>query len=175
MLKLKLLMFSLMVIGNSLLYSQELHSSLQLRNSHLWRGSEVAVGLVYTGDLHLDFKNFYGGFWAGGTADGSYKEFNNYAGYKNKRLTLELWDIYNFSSDATYNNEEYFNYKPRNRTFLGLQVLLHQCIFLYIELEYSYFGRDRNSSNTQNNILVSYPVRSSLQERKFRSKRKGGV
>jgi hypothetical protein len=45
--------------------------------------------------------------------DGSYKEFNNYIGYKNKHLTLELWDIYNFSPGATYNNKEFFNYSAK--------------------------------------------------------------
>ena len=75
-----------MITGNILLYSQEIHSALQLRNNHLWRGIEVASGLVYTGDIHLDYKNFYAGFWAGGTANGDYKEFNNYIGYKTNTL-----------------------------------------------------------------------------------------
>jgi hypothetical protein len=165
MLKLKILLFFLITIGNSLLYSQEIHSSLQLRNSHLWRGSEVAAGLVYTGDLHLDFKNFYGGFWAGGTADGSYKEFNNYAGYKNKRLTLELWDIYNFSPEATYNNDEYFNYKARE-TGRFWDFRSYYTISDHIPLQLSWntvvFGRDRNSSNTQNRyssfVSGEYPL-----------------
>ncbi len=88
MLKFIVLLFSSM-IGNLLLNAQEIHSALQLRNSHLWRGIEVSAGFIYTGDVHLDYKNFYAGFWAGGHVDGSYKEFNNYVGYKKKHLTLE--------------------------------------------------------------------------------------
>jgi hypothetical protein len=90
MIKIKALMITSIIIGTSFVYSQEIHSALQLRNSHLWRGLEVSSGLIYTGDVHLDGKNFYGGFWAGGNANGSYKEFDNYMGYKNKHLTIEL-------------------------------------------------------------------------------------
>ncbi|XBK16125.1 hypothetical protein PL_001866 [Pedobacter lusitanus] len=158
-------MIFLIIIGSTLLYSQELHSSLQLRNSHLWRGSEVSAGLVYTGDVHVDYKSIYGGFWAGGSADGSYKEFNNYVGYKNKHLTLELWDIYNFSPGATYNNREYFNYKAKE-TGRFWDFRSYYTISEHLPLLLSWntvvFGRDRNSNNTGNKyssfVFGEYPL-----------------
>jgi hypothetical protein len=164
MLKNKLL-FLFLIIGNSLLNAQEIHSALQLRNSHLWRGLEVSSGLIYTGDVHLDYKNFYGGFWAGGNADGSYKEFNNYAGYKNKHLTIELWDIYNFSPGAAYNNKEFFNYNASETgRFWDLRSFYTISDKLPLTLSWNtvVFGRDRNSDNTENKyssfVSGEYPV-----------------
>lgn len=121
-----------MITGNILLYSQEIHSALQLRNNHLWRGIEVASGLVYTGDIHLDYKNFYAGFWAGGTANGDYKEFNNYIGYKNKHLTMELWDIYNFSPNATYNNKEFLITMLRKPDALWISDLIIPSVTVFL-------------------------------------------
>jgi hypothetical protein len=165
MIRTKLLLILSIIIGTSLFYSQKIHSALQLRNSHLWRGQEVSSGLIYTGDVHLDGKNFYGGFWTGGNVDGSYKEFNNYAGYKNKHLTVELWDIYNFSPDATYNNKEFFNYNA-NETgrFWDLRsyYLISDKIPLTLSANTVVFGRDRNKENTENKyssfVSAEYPV-----------------
>ncbi|SHF29898.1 hypothetical protein [Chryseobacterium vrystaatense] len=165
MLKYNLLLFFSIVVGNLALNAQELHSALQLRNSHLWRGLEVSAGLIYTGDLHLDYKNFYGGFWAGGNVDGSYKEFNHYVGYKNRHLVLELWDIYNFSPDATYNNKEYFNYSARETgrfwDFRSYYTMSEQ-FPLVLSWNTVVFGRDRNDMNTANKystfVSGEYPV-----------------
>ena len=71
-----------MITGSILLYGQEIPCITTSVINHLWRGIEVASGLVYTGDIHLDYKNFLWGILAGGTANGDYKEFNNYIGYK---------------------------------------------------------------------------------------------
>ena len=60
MYKFKLMIIFSMITGSILFYGQEIHSALQIRNNHLWRGIEVASGLVYTGDIHLDYKNFMG-------------------------------------------------------------------------------------------------------------------
>jgi hypothetical protein len=164
MLKFIVLLFSVM-IGNLFLNAQEIHSALQLRNSHLWRGIEVSAGLIYTGDVHLDYKNFYAGFWAGGHVDGSYKEFNNYVGYKNKHLTLELWDIYNFSPGASYNNKEFFNYSARETgRFWDLRsyYTISEKFPLVLSWNTVVFGRDRNGDNTENKyssfVSGEYPV-----------------
>jgi len=152
------------IIGNSLVYGQKLHSALQLRNSHLWRGQEVSSGFIYTGDVHLDGKNFYGGFWAGGNANGSYKEFDNYIGYKNKHLMVELWDIYNFSPGATYNNKEFFNYNASEtgrfwdfRSYYTISEKLP----LVLSWNTVVFGRDRDRDNTHNKyssfVSTEYP------------------
>ncbi|WP_228431954.1 hypothetical protein [Chryseobacterium shigense] len=151
--------------GSLSLNAQALHSALQLRNSHLWRGLEVSAGLIYTGDVHLDFKNFYGGFWAGGHVDGSYKELNHYIGYKNKHFVVELWDIYNFSPGATYNNKEYFNYSARETgRFWDLRSFYTISDRLPLVLSWNtvVFGRDRNSIDTENKystfVSGEYPV-----------------
>lgn len=165
MIKYKLLLAFSIIVGSMSLSAQEIHSALQLRNSHLWRGLEVSAGLIYTGDVHLDFKNFYGGFWAGGNADGSYKEFNNYIGYKNKHLVLELWDIYNFSPDASYNNKEFFNYSASETgRFWDLRsyYTISDQFPLILSWNTVVFGRDRNSNNTGNKyssfVFGEYPV-----------------
>ncbi|MDQ1806209.1 hypothetical protein RAH57_19650 [Chryseobacterium sp. CKR4-1] len=164
MIKIKKLMIISIIIGNSWVYGQKLHSALQLRNSHLWRGQEVSSGFIYTGDVHLDGKNFYGGFWAGGNADGSYKEFDNYIGYKNKHLMVELWDIYNFSPGATYNNKEFFNYNASEtgrfwdfRSYYTISEKLP----LVLSWNTVVFGRDRDRDNTHNKyssfVSTEYP------------------
>ena len=145
--------------------AQELASSLQLRNSHLWRGIEVSSGLIYTGDLHLDFKHFYFGFWGGGNTEGSYKEFNHYVGFKKNRLTLELWNIYNFSPTASYNNKEYFNYSGSGTgRFWDFRSYYKVSDKVPLVLSFSavLYVRDRNVSNTQNKYSyfasAEYPV-----------------
>ncbi|MFB3389863.1 hypothetical protein [Flavobacterium sp. LAR06] len=146
------LVFTLITFLN-ITYSQDLHSSLQVRNSHLWRGIEVTSGFVFTGDLHLDGKHFYGGFWGGGNAEGSYKEFNNYVGFKKGRFNVELWDIYNFSPGATYNNEEYFNYNASETgRFLDFRsnFTISEKFPLTLSWNVILFGRDRNMANTEN-------------------------
>jgi len=148
-----------------LLYGQEIHSSLKLRNNHLWRGMEVAAGLIYTGDIQLRYKDVYGGFWVGGSADGSYKEFNNFVGYRKKRLQVELWDIFNYSPDAAYNNREFFNYKARETgRFLDFRSNYTLSDQLPLKLSWNtvLFGRDRNVANTQNKyssfVAAEYPI-----------------
>ncbi|WP_133641774.1 hypothetical protein [Sphingobacterium paludis] len=160
-----LAMLCLWLVGSGMLFGQELHSSLQLRNNHLWRGIEVASGLVYTGDIKLAYKNVYGGFWAAGNTSGSYKEFNNFVGYKHKRFAVELWDIYNFSPDATYNNTEFFNYRNNEtgrffdfRTFYTLS----ETVPLIISWNTVLFGRDRDLQNSKNKFSTfvsgEYPI-----------------
>lgn len=163
--KFQLLLVAVISFFSCSLKAQELGSSLQLRNSHLWRGIEVSSGLIYTGDLHLDWKHFYVGFWGGGNSEGSYKEFDHYVGYKKNRLTLELWDIYNFSPAATYNNREYFNYTGSGTgRFWDLRSYckLSEKVPLVLSLNAIVYGRDRNSSNTENKYSyfasAEYPV-----------------
>ncbi|WP_246074202.1 hypothetical protein [Flavobacterium daemonense] len=144
--------------------NQNLHSALQIRNSHLWRGIEVAAGLTYTGNIYLEYDHFYGGFWAGGTADGSYKEFNNYAGFKAGKFSAELWDIYNFSPKATYNNKEFFNYNA-SETGRFFDLRTYYTVSKQFPLVLSWntviFGRDRNLANTENRystfVSAEYP------------------
>lgn len=148
-----LLFFFVLITFSNISYSQDFHSSLQARNSHLWRGIEVASGLIFTGDLHLDGDHFYGGFWGGGSVDGSYKEFDNYVGFKKGKFNVELWDIYNFSPDGTYNNTEFFNYNASETgRFLDFRsnYTISEKFPLILSWNAVLFGRDRNLENTEN-------------------------
>ena len=46
------------------------------------------------------------------TPGGSYKELSQYIIYTHGRFQIKAIDTYNFSPGATYNNKEFFNYKP---------------------------------------------------------------
>jgi hypothetical protein len=155
----------LFVLTTGSVFSQDIHSSLQLRNNHLWRGNEVAAGLIYTGDLQLSYKNIYGGFWSGGNTNATYKEFNNFIGFKAKKLTLELWDIYNFSPGATYNNKEFFNYNAKETgRFWDFRsyYTISEKVPLTLSWNTVVFGRDRYSDNSENKystfVFGEYPL-----------------
>lgn len=138
---------------SNIIYSQDIHSNLQMGNSHLWRGIEVTTGLVFTGNLSLEGEHFYGGFWGGGNAQGTYKEFDNFVGFKKERFNIELWDIYNFSPDATYNNKDFFNYNAKETgRFLDFRsnYTLSENFPLTLSWNTVLFGRDRNKENTEN-------------------------
>ncbi|WP_228443109.1 hypothetical protein [Chryseobacterium nematophagum] len=157
--------------GTTLFFTQQLHSALQLRNSNLWRGVEISSGLIYTGYVSLSNENFYGGFWAGGNTDGSYKEFDNYLGYKNKHVLIELWDVYNFSPNADYNNKEFFNYNARETGRLwDLRAFytISSKIPLILGWSTVVFGRDRNKENTSNKyssfVSAEYPLYKNEEE-----------
>ncbi|RIJ43182.1 hypothetical protein [Pontibacter oryzae] len=163
--KVKLLSVLVCILAAGSAVGQELHSSLQIRNSHLWRGLEVATGLVYTGDIKVSYKGFYGGFWSGGDASGSYKEFNNFIGYKKERLVLELWDIYNFSPEATYNNKEFFNYNPQETgRFWDMRSNYTLSTQLPLTLSWNtvVFGRDKTAETRENKystfVSAEYPL-----------------
>ena len=100
----------------SLEATAQLHMKANLQTNHLWRGIEVADGLVITGDVNYSLCNglFNLGFWGGTNTQGTYKEFNNHISFQYKGFSLALWDTYNFSTGATYNNKEFFNYKAHS-------------------------------------------------------------
>ncbi|MDR1610666.1 MAG: hypothetical protein LBS08_04065 [Candidatus Symbiothrix sp.] len=134
---------------------------------HLWRGMEVADGLILTTDVSVSDKkeHFRLGVWGGTNTSGSYKEFNNYMSYTYQRFTLSLWDTYNFSPGATYNNEEYFNYNVRETgRFLdaSMSYRLGDKFPLLLYCATVIFGRDRNADNTANKYstfcYAEYPV-----------------
>ena len=98
----------------SLEATAQLHMKANLQTNHLWRGIEVADGLVITGDVNYSLCNglFNLGFWGGTNTRGTYKEFNNHISFQYKGFSLALWDTYNFSTGATYNNPKIRNYHP---------------------------------------------------------------
>lgn len=132
--------------------------NLEIANNHLWRGIEVSDGLVMCADLGIHDKNdhFKFGLWSGTNTSGNYKEFNFFGEVKAAGWKLALWDTYNYSPAADYNNKEFFNYSARTTgRFLD-------CILSYnfaesvpqfpLALSWStiLFGRDRWSDNSSN-------------------------
>ena len=78
---------------------------------------------------------------------------------------MELWDIYNFSPTATYNNKEFFNYRARETgRFWDFRSYYTISDNLPLQLSWNtvVFGRDRNSINTQNKyssfVFGEYPL-----------------
>lgn len=145
----------------------QIHLKADIQNMHLWRGVQVADGVVLTSDLSItDSKeHFRFGLWGGTNTKGSYKEFNHYASYTNGGFKLAFWDTYNFSDGASYNNKEYFNYKARSTgRFLDSNVSYRFGKKFPLLLYWStiLFGRDRDELNEANKYssycYVEYPV-----------------
>lgn len=131
---------------------------LEIANNHLWRGIEVSDGLVMCADLSIHDKSehFKLGLWSGTNASGNYKELNFFGEIEFGGWKLALWDTYNFSPGADYNNREFFNYSAHTTgRFLD-------CILTYsfarsipkfpLTLSWStiLFGRDRWADNSSN-------------------------
>ncbi|MFP3693411.1 hypothetical protein SB784_35650, partial [Burkholderia sp. SIMBA_048] len=77
----------------------------------------------------------------------------------------ELWDIYNFSPNANYNNKEFFNYNARETgRFWDLRSFytISEKVPLTLSWNTVVFGRDRDQDNTQNKyssfVSAEYPV-----------------
>ncbi|MDR1882247.1 MAG: hypothetical protein LBR26_05625 [Prevotella sp.] len=141
--------------------------SLQLKNMHLWRGLQVTNTALGAVDLHLKDKSnsFAVGLWGGAGFTGDYKEFDYYVSYSKSGFTVALWDIYNFSKGAAYNNRQAFNYSARETGhFMDLSVAY--CFQGNFPLNISWatviFGRDRGALNEKNlystYVSVDYPV-----------------
>ncbi|MGM9657279.1 MAG: hypothetical protein ACI3ZA_08935 [Alloprevotella sp.] len=139
---------------------------VNVANNHLWRGIEVSDGLVLTASLGIHDKKdrLHFGLWGGTNTSGKYKEMNYFAEMKHGGWKLALWDIYNFSPGAEYNNREYFNYSARS-TGRFLDAILSYTFPKKFPLTVSWstvvFGRDRNETNSANKystfVYAEYP------------------
>lgn len=89
---------------------------------HLWRGMEVTDGLILTTDLSVtdNKERFRVGIWGGTNARGSYKEFDYYLSCTYRGISLAIWDIYNFSPQTDYNNEDFSIIRPEKRDVLSM-------------------------------------------------------
>lgn len=141
--------------------------SANLQTNHLWRGGEVADGVVVTSDASYKMfgESLQLGVWGGINIQGTYKEFNYFATYSIKGFSLSLWDTYNFAEYATYNNEEFFNYNASTTgRFLDATLAYQFSGKFPLRLCWStiLFGRDRNSENSANRystfVYGEYPV-----------------
>ncbi|MNZ81640.1 hypothetical protein D3C78_1003160 [compost metagenome] len=168
--KLFITLFSLVAFATSAFSQSEykpIDFTLQLKNMHLWRGYTVTNTPMTAVDLHYNSKNnhFSAGVWGGAGFTGDYKEFDYYLSYQNKGFNIAVWDIYNFSNGATYNNSEFFNYKAgETGHFIDLTVgyKLQGSFPLSMSWSTILYGRDRGSLNEQNLystfVQLGYPV-----------------
>lgn len=131
---------------------------LEIANNHLWRGIEVSDGLVMCADLAIHDKadHFKVGLWSGTNISGDYKEFNFFGEIKAGNWKFALWDTYNFSPGADYNNREFFNYSARSTGRFLDCILTYSfaqatpCFPLTLSWSTIIFGRDRWSDNSAN-------------------------
>ncbi|WP_455671425.1 hypothetical protein [Phocaeicola sp.] len=144
----------------------QVNFALDFQTMHLWRGMEVADGVVLTSDLNVTDrqKRFCFGLWGGMNTQASYKEFDYYLSYTKGNFKFSLWDIYNFSPDADYNNKEAFNYKASETgRFIDATVAYRWSDKFPLSLNWStiVFGRDRNRANESNRystfVYAEYP------------------
>lgn len=145
----------------------QLHLKANLQNMHLWRGMEVTGGWVLTTDLSVADKKdrFRAGVWGGTNMNGSYKEFNYYLSYTYHRFSAAVWDTYNFSPGADYNNKEFFNYKAKETgRFLDATVsyTISEKFPLFLSWSTILHGRDRDGRNAKNRYstfaFAEYPL-----------------
>ncbi len=141
--------------------------SLQAKTKHLWRGIQVSNSALTAVDLGLQTndRSFKVGVWGGASFDGDFREFDYYISYTKNGFNAALWDIYNFSPGATYNNKEVFNYKShKTGHFIDLSVgYRFQGDFpLFIGWATIIHGRDRGENNSKNlystYVSADYPV-----------------
>lgn len=144
--------------------------NLEIANNHLWRGIEVSDGLVMCTTLALHDKNshFTLGLWNGTNSSGDYKELNFFGEVKAGGWKLALWDTYNFSPGADYNNREFFNYSAHS-TGRFLDCILSYSFTeavprfpLTLSCSTILFGRDRWKDNQSNRyscyLSAEYPL-----------------
>ncbi|MFI3263304.1 MAG: hypothetical protein R3Y26_10425 [Rikenellaceae bacterium] len=163
----KKIIFTVLFSVVSFVSFAQLHMSANIQTNHLWRGGEVADGIVVTYDLdYVPFgENFSVGFWGGTNVLGAYKEFNFVAKYNKGGFSAALADTYNFSDYATYNNDKFFDYKSSTTgRFLDAKLAYRFGEKFPLRIGWStiVFGRDRNADNTKNKFStycsLEYPV-----------------
>lgn len=143
-----------------------LHS--QVKSMHLWRGLAVTNSwmLAMDGGVATNNGKLKAGVWGGYSSNGVYKEFDYYAIYSPvKNLTFALWDIYNYSTDATWNNKSFLNYNADTTGhFLDLSASWTVSDKLPLNLYWATVieGRDRSVKNDKNRystyVQATYPV-----------------
>ncbi len=141
--------------------------TFQLKNMHLWRGIQVTNEVVSDVDVHLKDKNnnWKVGVWGGAGVNGNFKEFDYYVSYANSGFTAAVWDVYNFSKGASYDNTNLFNYKAHTSGhFIDASIgyTLPGSFPMSMSWATVIFGRDRGATNKQNlyssYVSLSLPV-----------------
>ena len=141
--------------------------SLQLKNNHLWRGYEISTEAAFATNIFVATKDksFMLGVWGGAGLSGNYKELDYYTSYSTSGFTVALWDIYNFSPGAAYNNTNVFEYRAKETgRFIDLSVgYQFQGNFpLSASWATIVYGRDRDTANENNRfstfVTLGYPI-----------------
>lgn len=141
--------------------------SFSFKTSHLWRGIDCSPSPYFSTELSISDKNkvIKVGIWNGLGTNGIFKEINHYLSVKKSGFIFELWDVYNFSTDASHNNKEYFNYNAKETgRFLDASVKYRFSGKYPIQFMWGtiFFGRDRGVLNQYNRystyIEVEYPI-----------------
>lgn len=140
----------------------------QVKSMHLWRGLAVTNSWMIgvDGGVGTNDGKLKGGIWGGYSSNGVYREFDYYVSYAPiKNLTFALWDIYNYSTDATWNNHSFFNYNADTTGhFLDLSASWTISDKLPLNLYWATVvaGRDRTVKNDANRystyVQATYPV-----------------
>ncbi len=140
----------------------------QVKSMHLWRGIAVTNSAVMDVDAGVSTKDgkLKAGVWGGYGTNGEYREFDYYVIYSPvKNLTFALWDIYNYSTNATWNNSDFFEYNAdQTGHFLDLSVsyTFSEKVPLNLYWATVIHGRDRGVNNEKNlystYVQASYPV-----------------
>ncbi len=184
----KLIIMGSLFLNNKLIYAQEKKDTVkelsineeiqqelspiylkgQLKSMHLWRGIAVTNAIVLDVDAGISTKDgkLKSGVWGGYGANGVYREFDYYVTYApTKNLTFALWDIYNYSTNATWNNSNFFEYSAdKTGHFLDLSVSYTISDKMPLNLYWATViqGRDRGINNEKNlystYVQASYPV-----------------
>ena len=129
--------------------------TIRLENMHLWRGQEVTSAATLTTDISITDRSdiFRFGIWGGAGVNGNYKEIDYYTNCSVSGFVFALWDIYNFSPGATYNNHQAFNYNAHETGHFvdaSLTYRLQGTVPLKFYWSTIVFGRDRNLLNKSN-------------------------
>lgn len=139
--------------------------SLQVKTAHLWRSLDVTNTAMTAVDMYYVKDGFKAGLWGGAGFTGVYKELDYYVSYHKKGFMVAVWDIYNFSSDAKYNNNEFFNYNASETgrfIDLSLGYQFQEKIPVRLDVSTIIFGRDRGISNERNlyttYVALGYPA-----------------
>lgn len=123
----KIMILAVMACMGLAASAQNMSLSVGAETAHLWRGLEVANGLITTGDVSFNAKGFQVGVW-GGTGIGlngsgnNYREFDYHIGYSYKGFSAAIWDICNFTNGAGAKNN-FFDYNEKTTGhFIDLQL-----------------------------------------------------
>lgn len=140
----------------------------QFKSMHLWRGLAVTNSVVLDVDAGISTKNgiLKGGVWGGYGTNGVYREFDYYVIFSPlKNLSFAVWDINNYSTNATWANTDFFDYNADTTgRFIDASVsyTISDKVPLNLYWATVIHGRDRGISNEKNlystYVQASYPV-----------------